>query len=280
MKVKHLVLFSISIMIFWSCTKDAQNDGSASYSFLGKEWTFDKKNIHVILFENVLHVKIFADQSVNENITSITSFAIHNPSLGSFKITQNSKHGFDYVILSDSPGLAQFTDADQSGSITISKLDLEAKTISFKIQMALSSEDIKNQNLEINVDTAPMKIKYKKVGYLKYLSEYNDSDKYNFAVDTIRVNKEGRFSLFSEAGFVECFFEKPIILKKYTHIDTSLFFRFSEYYTLKTANEYEVTLDKADDTGVSGQFQASTYFPNSGETSRCKNGYFEMFTEK
>lgn len=280
MKVKCFVLFSITTLIYWSCTKEAKNDDRISYQFLDKELTFDKKNVDAILFENVLCVNIYADQSSNENISSIISFAIHNPSLGTFNITKSAKHGFDYVILTDFPSLVQFTLADQNGTIKISELDLERKTISFKIQLALSSEDVKNQALEINVDNTPMKVKYKKAAYLKYLSENTGLETYSFAVDTIRVNKEGEFSLFSDVGFLDCYFDKPISLKKYTQIDDVLLFRFGPYATLKTANEYEVILEKADHVGVRGEFQASIYYPNFGETARYKNGYFEMFIEK
>jgi hypothetical protein len=280
MKFLFSISFAVSIIMLCSCSKEKVDENIISYRFLGKDWISEKSDINVQLFENVLLVNLYSINSSYPDITGKMSFAIHNPSIGTFDLKKETKHGFEYINLTDLPDLVDFTLADQSGSITITELDFETNTISFKVSASLSSQDIKNQPLNINIEKAPMKVKFKKVSYLKYITENLDSDSYKFDVDTIRINKPGEFYLYTWVGYVICNFNDPISLTTYTQNDFSPYFSFDNLNNSdKTEQEYEITFKKADNSGISAEFQAKLFYPNFGEYTKFKHGYFEMFTE-
>lgn len=281
MKFVPILSFILTIILFNACSKEKIDDSLISYTFNGKDWVAEKSKIDVQLFENVLLVDLNSNNASNSSIRGSMSFAIHNPSLGTFDLTNENKHGFKYCNLTDLPDLITFTLADQKGKITIHELDYQAKTISFTVEVTLRSKDVKNQSINFKVVTAPMKIKSQKVSYLRYLTEQIDSDVHDFGIDTLRTNTPGKFSFFNWAGYLSCYYNQPIDLISYTEKDDSPYFGFSNYYLSNlTAHEYELKVLSADSSGISASFQATIFYPNFGETSNFKNGYFEMFIEK
>ena len=125
-----------------------------------------------------------------------------------------------------------------------------------------------------------MKVKFKKVSYLRYSTEKFGSDSFTFDIDSVRINNVGNFSLFTFRSYLNCNFSNPISLKTYTQDDESPYFGFgNSYFSNQSAQEYEITFGKADDNGINATFEASIFYPNFGEKITYSNGYFEMFTE-